>query len=72
MGGGTYYQTEYSLIMTNLLKQEYKLEGRGRNLGMEQKIRRVIHERKVRTQHWEQRTCSNFRRKALLFESLIG
>lgn len=38
MGGGTYCQTEYSLIKIDPLKQGNELEGRGRNLGLEQKI----------------------------------
>ena len=36
MGEGTHRQTGYSLIMTVSLKQGYKLEGRGKNWGLEQ------------------------------------
>ena len=37
-GGGSHCQTEYSLIMTDPLKQGYKLEGRGKDQGLEQKL----------------------------------
>ena len=46
MGGGTHYQVEYSLIMTDPLKWGYKLEGRGRNKGVGWKIGRKIYDRK--------------------------